>query len=115
MDSVNKSAWTEADVLCVPQSVRQDVSGYRANVEKYVRGETNPVLFRGYRVPMGIYEQRKSGDFMVRIRIGAGVVLSGQLERIAGLSKKFGNGVLHVTTRQDIQIHEIAIENTPDV
>ena len=99
----------------IPQSVRKDVSGYRANVEKYVRGETNPVLFRGYRVPMGIYEQRKSGDFMVRIRIGAGVVLSGQLERISELSKKFGDGVLHVTTRQDIQIHEVAIENTPDV
>jgi sulfite reductase (ferredoxin) len=52
---------------------------------------------------------------MVRIRIGAGLVLPYQLERIAQLSKTYGNGIVHVTTRQDIQIHEVNIEDTPDV
>jgi sulfite reductase (ferredoxin) len=37
------------------------------------------------------------------------------LEQIARLSKKYGNGITHVTTRQDIQIHEVNIEDTPDV
>jgi sulfite reductase (ferredoxin) len=37
------------------------------------------------------------------------------LERIAQLSKTYGNGVVHVTTRQDIQIHEVKIEDTPAV
>ena len=52
---------------------------------------------------------------MVRIRIGAGLVLPAQLERIAQLSKTYGNGITHVTTRQDIQIHDVDIEDTPDV
>lgn len=102
-------------ILHIPQSVIDDTHGYRSQVKKYLDGQTSPVAFRAYRVPMGIYEQRTTGKFMVRIRIGAGLVLPHQLERIAQLSKKFGNGIVHITTRQDIQIHEVDIENTPDV
>ncbi|MFH1715716.1 MAG: sulfurtransferase TusA family protein [Planctomycetota bacterium] len=64
---------------------------------------------------MGIYEQRTEGKYMVRIRIGAGFVLPHQLQRIARLSKTHGNGIVHVTTRQDLQIHEVEIGDTPDV
>jgi sulfite reductase (ferredoxin) len=38
-----------------------------------------------------------------------------QLEAIAALSARYGNGIVHVTTRQDLQIHEVNIEDTPDV
>ena len=102
-------------LLRLPESVRQDVLGYREAVATFLRGETKPISFKAYRVPMGIYEQRAAGKFMVRIRIGAGLVLPFQLKQIAGLSKTYGNGIIHVTTRQDIQIHEVAIEDTPDV
>ncbi len=102
-------------ILRIPDTVREDVLDYRRNVTKFLKGETKPVSFKGYRVPMGIYEQREEGKYMVRIRIGAGMVLPFQLERIAQLSKAYGNGILHVTTRQDIQIHEVDIENTSDV
>ena len=106
---------TKEPILQIPQSVRQDTLNYRSRVEKFLTGDTSPVNFRAYRVPMGIYEQRTSGSYMVRIRIAAGLVLPLQLQRIAQLSKTYGNGILHITTRQDIQIHEVAIENTPDV
>jgi len=102
-------------ILHIPDTVREDTLAYRGKVEKFIAGQTSAVAFRGYRVPMGVYEQRAAGKFMVRIRIGAGLVLPHQLERIAQLSKTYGNGIIHVTTRQDIQIHEVAIENTPDV
>ena len=101
-------------VLQIPESVRQDVLGYRQAVAKFLRGQTKPVSFKAYRVPMGIYEQRAAGRYMVRVRIGAGIALPYQLKRIAELSKAYGNGIVHVTTRQDVQIHEVAIENTPD-
>ncbi len=102
-------------ILHIPQSVKEDTLGYRGQVKKFLAGQTSPVAFRAYRVPMGIYEQRTAGKFMFRIRIGAGLVLPHQLERIARLSKTSGNGIVHVTTRQDIQIHEVDIEDTPDV
>ena len=102
-------------ILRIPETVREDTSNYRSYVEKFLKGDTSPLSFRAYRVPMGVYEQRKAGKFMVRIRIGAGLVLPFQLKKIAELSKRYGNGILHVTTRQDIQIHEVNIEDTPDV
>ncbi|MFH1615974.1 MAG: sulfurtransferase TusA family protein [Planctomycetota bacterium] len=102
-------------ILRIPESVREDTLNYRREVRKFLDGQTSPVAFRAYRVPMGIYEQRTTGKYMVRIRIGAGLVLPFQLQRIAELSKTYGNSILHVTTRQDIQIHEVNIEDTPDV
>jgi sulfite reductase (ferredoxin) len=105
----------EEPILHIPESVKEDTHGYRSKVKKFIDGQTSPVAFRAYRVPMGIYEQRTEGKFMVRIRIGAGLVLPHQLERVAQLSKTYGNGIIHVTTRQDIQIHEVDIEDTPDV
>ncbi len=102
-------------ILHIPETVKEDTLNYRGKVEDFLNDKTSPVAFRGYRVPMGVYEQRAAGKFMVRIRIGAGLVLPAQLEQIARLSKKYGNGIIHVTTRQDIQIHEVNIEDTPDV
>jgi len=102
-------------ILNIPESVRQDTAGYRARVEEFLQGQTSPVAFRAYRVPMGIYEQRTEGKYMVRIRIGAGFVLPHQLKRIARLGKTHGNGIIHVTTRQDLQIHEVEIADTADV
>ncbi len=99
----------------LPEKVKQDTQAYRAQVERYVRGELSPVAFRAYRVPMGVYEQRTVDTYMVRIRIGAGLATSRQLDRIAELSRRHGNGILHVTTRQDVQIHDVRIEQTPDV
>ncbi len=109
MDSVKQP------ILRIPESVKEDSFAYRSRVEKFLQGQTSAVAFRAYRVPMGVYEQRAAGKYMVRIRIGAGLVLPYQLERIAQLSKTYGSGVVHVTTRQDIQIHEVNIEDTPDV
>lgn len=106
---------TTKTILRIPDTVREDTLAYRGQVKKFLQGDISPMMFKAYRVPMGIYEQRTVGKYMVRIRIGAGLVLPYQLERIAQLSKTFGNGIVHVTTRQDIQIHEVKIEDTPDL
>ena len=102
-------------LVTIPESVRQDALAYRGQVQKYLDGQTQPVMFKAYRVPMGIYEQRQSGSFMVRIRITAGILQSTQARRTAELSRQYGNSIVHVTTRQDLQIHGVALENTPDV
>ncbi len=102
-------------VLQLPEKIRDDTLAFRRQVERFVRGELSPAAFRVYRVPMGVYEQRQAGTYMVRIRIGAGRASSAQLRCIARLSQEHGNGIVHVTTRQDIQIHDVNIERTPEV
>ena len=102
-------------ILHIAETVREDTLAYREKLAAFSCGETSAAAFKAYRVPMGIYEHRTDGRFMVRVRLGAGLALPHQLERIAALSRAHGNGVLHMTTRQDIQIHDVALENTPDV
>lgn len=106
---------TTNSLLALPDRVRTDVAGYGAEVDRFRRGEVNPVAFRAYRVPMGIYEHRETGRYMARVRLGAGLVLPHQLERIAALSLQHADGILHVTTRQDLQIHNLPIEGTAAV
>ncbi len=99
-------------VLQIPESVRQDVTTFRETVARYLAGELDETRFKAKRVPMGIYQQR-TGAYMVRVRIGAGIALPAQIRAIAAVSRRFGPA--HVTTRQDIQIHDVPIEATPDI
>jgi sulfite reductase (ferredoxin) len=99
----------------IPNSVIEDTHAYRGEVEKFLSGHTSPVAFRAIRVPMGIYEQRKNDTFMLRVRGAAGVFLPDQARRIADLSAKFGSGIVHVTTRQDLQLHDVLIADSPEI
>ena len=47
-----------ASILRLPERVRQDVATYAAEVARFQRDEVNPVAFRAFRVPMGVYEHR---------------------------------------------------------
>lgn len=102
-------------VYRIPQVVLEDTLAYRRDVERFLTGEISPADLRAICAPMGIYEQRESGTYMVRVRGAAGVFLPHQLLCIAELSEQYGNGIIHVTTRQDLQIHRILLEQTPDV
>ena len=102
-------------ILRICPTIREETVAFHSEVAVFLAGDIEPAEFRTYLASMGIYEQRKAGEFMVRVRIGAALATRAQVERIAELGKQYGNGILHVTTRQDIQIHGIKIEDTPDV
>ena len=50
---------------------------------------------------------------MQRIKIPFGGLNAAQLEVLADLAEEYSDGIAHVTTRQDIQLHYIHIEDTP--
>jgi sulfite reductase (ferredoxin) len=50
---------------------------------------------------------------MQRIKIPFGGLNASQLEMLADLCEEYSDGIAHVTTRQDIQLHFIHIEDTP--
>jgi sulfite reductase (ferredoxin) len=52
---------------------------------------------------------------MQRIKIPFGGVNTDQLETLADLAEEYSDGILHITTRQDIQLHYVHIEDTPDL
>jgi sulfite reductase beta subunit-like hemoprotein/uncharacterized protein (UPF0332 family) len=50
---------------------------------------------------------------MQRIKIPYGGLNAAQLETLAELAEEYSDGIAHVTTRQDVQLHFIHIEDTP--
>lgn len=95
----------------LPDSAAGDLEQMGSMIAEVQAGELSLERFRAFRVPMGIYEQREDGTYMLRVRFPAGGVLPHQMRTLADVSELHGNGVLHVTTRQDIQVHNVPLES----
>jgi sulfite reductase (ferredoxin) len=78
-------------------------------------GKADEEKFRSLRLARGVYGQRQAGVQMVRIKLPFGKVTSEQLHRIADVSDEYSKGRLHITTRQDIQIHHVSLDRTPEL
>ncbi|MCC8088866.1 MAG: nitrite/sulfite reductase [Rikenellaceae bacterium] len=99
----------------LPKTLVQDIDNLGLLTDKFRKGEIGATEFKVGRVPMGIYEQRKDGTYMVRIRTTGGVITPHQLSGIIDIAKKHGSGLLHITTRQEIQIQNIKIDDTGSI
>jgi len=98
----------------LPNSLEAEIAEFEAVIPQFQAGGINPIRFKSIRVPHGIYEQRGDDIFMARIRCASGYVSPDQLIRVGELTKKYGK-LAHVTTRQELQIHNILIEDTTKV
>ncbi|HTM50997.1 MAG TPA: hypothetical protein VL285_20010 [Bryobacteraceae bacterium] len=52
---------------------------------------------------------------MQRIKIPFGDLNAAQLETLAELAEEYSDGIAHITTRQDFQLHFVHIEDTPSI
>ena len=95
----------------IPDSLPDEITDFENTIARYIQGELNPVQFRAIRVPFGVYEQRKDNTYMVRVRCPAGGILPNQLAKISEIANQYASGVIHITTRQEIQIHDVLIED----
>jgi len=65
---------------------------------------------------LGVYPQKQNGLYMQRIRIPGGRISWPQWRKIAELAAEHTPGVpLHLTTRQDIELHNVAQQSVPAV
>jgi sulfite reductase (ferredoxin) len=72
--------------------------------------------FRRFRLQHGTYSSRMQSDFsMIRIKIPSGIITPEQLEKIAFLSDSFSIGSAHVSTRQNIQLHWVQLDDVSEV
>ncbi len=63
----------------------------------------------------GYLEQQQKGLFAIRIRTIAGNLTSVQMRNLADLSDKYGNGQLHITTRQSVEMHWVPESQLGDI
>lgn len=95
--------------------VQKDVIELGQKIEAYKNGTLNEDKFKALRLARGVYGQRQQGVQMIRIKLPFGKVTAKQLNRIADVSDKYSTGNLHITTRQDIQIHYVSLDRTPEL
>src|SRR5574337_128010 len=88
----------------------EEIDTFDQFVQRFWKGEIAPDEFKRFRLQNGIYGQRQEGEQMFRIKIPWGGLTAAQLELLAELAAKAPNGVAHVTTRQNIQLHFIKLE-----
>ena len=95
--------------------VEKDIIELEKKIRLFNEGSLTDESFRSLRLARGIYGQRQPGVQMIRIKLPYGKVTSNQLLRISDVSDRFSTGRLHITTRQDIQIHYVSIDDTPEL
>lgn len=95
--------------------VREDVLELQEKIHKYKEGLIPEDRFKSFRLTRGVYGQRQLGVQMFRIKLPYGKMTTKKLARIAELSKEYTNGNLHTTTRQNIQLHFVHLEDTPEM
>ena len=97
------------------QVVERDIIELEKKIHKFKNGDLDEDSFRSLRLARGVYGQRQPGVQMIRIKLPCGKVSSKQLHRISEVSDKYSTGNLHITTRQDIQIHYVSLDDTPEL
>ena len=99
----------------VSKEAKKDILELQTKIDQFNSGQIEEDKFKHFRLTRGVYGQRQIGVQMIRIKLPYGKVTTDQLVKIADVSDKYATGNLHLTTRQDIQLHYVKLEDSPKV
>lgn len=94
---------------------RAALEGHGSRVERFRQGKLSGDEFRPVRLSYGLYYQLDHTSHMQRIKLPGGMVTPAQVDVLADIADEFGRGVLHVTTRQDVQMHWIDLARVIEI
>ena len=136
--------WKDALGPALPASVEREIDNFEIQMTLRQQGKVEERVFAETRLRRGVYGQRydngkrhdgvesrpvgfpeaeltKGPDTlwhapgMVRVKIPFGEMTARQLEIMGELAEEYADSICHVTTRQDIQLHFVHIDDTPDL
>ena len=136
--------WKEQLGDRIPEALGAEIDLFESQIELRRKGRIDEKVFAETRLRRGVYGQRydngqrndgtgpkplnypsdrltKGPDTvwdapgMQRIKIPMGLLNPQQMVALADLAEEYSDGVCHVTTRQDIQLHFVHIDDTPDL
>ncbi|MBV8409250.1 MAG: nitrite/sulfite reductase [Alphaproteobacteria bacterium] len=88
------------------------IAQFRDQVRRRLAGELTEEQFKPLRLTNGLYLQLHA--YMLRIAIPYGTLSSRQLRKLAEIARKYDRGYGHFTTRQNLQLNWIKLEDAPD-
>jgi len=94
---------------------RSALAGHGDRLRRYLAGQIDNDSWRPIRLSYGLYYQLDHTSHMQRIKVAGGMLTADQLEAMADVTERYGRGIAHVTTRQDIQIHWVPLDQIMDM
>ena len=136
--------WKEQLIGKMPAALAGEINEFESLIKLKHQGRVEDKLFAESRLRRGVYGQRydngqrhdgiaqrtlqfPSGDMtkgpetlwdapgMMRIKIPYGGMTPEQMDVLADIAEEYSDAICHVTTRQDIQLHYVHIDDTPDL
>jgi sulfite reductase (ferredoxin) len=140
----SNSSWKEQLDGQMPEALAREIDNFETEIALRKQGKLDEKLFAETRLRRGAYGQRydngqrsdgqkvqklnfPSADLtkgpntmwdapgMQRIKIPGGGMNAAQIETMAELAEEYSDGIAHITTRQDFQLHYVHIDDTPSV
>src|SRR5690242_14005041 len=111
------NTWNEALGTRLPATMAAEIDEFEAQMELRKQEKIEEKVFAELRL-RGLTkgpDTEFDAPGMQRIKIPYGKVTAEQIEMLADCAEEYSNGVLHITTRQDVQLHFVDIEDTPDL
>lgn len=95
--------------------IARELDRFESQVAEYLAGRLDEEIFRPIRLTNGIYGIRQGNNLqMIRVKIPHGRVNAEQLDMLAHIAEEYGRGFGHITTRQNVQLHFVPLERTPE-
>lgn len=141
---VSNALWKDKLANKLPDELGREIDIFETQIGLRKQGKVEERLFAESRLRRGVYGQRYdngqrhdgkhvqhlrypvesptkgphtlwNAPGMQRIKIPYGGLNASQLEVLADLAEEYSDGIGHITTRQDVQLHFVHIEDTPTV
>ncbi len=93
--------------------VDERVAQFRDQTQRFLAGELPEEQFLPLRLQNGLYVQRHAP--MLRIAIPYGLMSSNQLRTLAEIARDYDRGYGHFTTRTNLQLNWVKLEEVPDI
>ncbi|MEZ5007092.1 MAG: nitrite/sulfite reductase [Chitinophagales bacterium] len=93
----------------------KDIRELEHKISGFNNGTIPEDRFKAYRLTRGVYGQRQFGVHMFRTKLPYGRINAAQLKRMGEMSTQYATGNLHLTTRQNIQLHYVKLDDSPAV
>lgn len=94
------------DKTCI-REFKQEIPAFKEMTEKFYNQEISAKEYKGFSGRYGSYAQRGGTANMLRLRLSGGVITKDKLKFIADCVETYGIDLLHFTTCQTIQLHNL--------
>ena len=105
-----------ADAPAIIPFMEDEIQRFDAEVDRFRTGELDNTVFTPFRLRQGVYGQRQADVQMIRVKLPGGIISADMLDSFGDITEKYAplqKG--HITTRENIQIHHIPLEQTSEV